>query len=55
MIEFYAPWCGHCKKLTPIYAEVADELAAQGSLGNFVNNDVVKLAKVDATVDPKVA
>lgn len=47
MIEFYAPWCGHCKKLNPIYLEVADELERQGS--------PVKLAKVDATVDSKWA
>lgn len=47
LIEFYAPWCGHCKKLAPIYTEVADELKAQGS--------VVRVAKIDSTEEKKSA
>ncbi|KAK6181655.1 hypothetical protein SNE40_009469 [Patella caerulea] len=47
LIMFYAPWCGHCKKMKPAYVEAATLLKEQ-------NEDGV-LAAVDATIDRQLA
>lgn len=42
LVEFYAPWCGHCKSLAPIYEELAKKVA---------HNTNIVIAKMDSTAN----
>uniref|UniRef100_A0AAY4B307 Protein disulfide-isomerase n=1 Tax=Denticeps clupeoides TaxID=299321 RepID=A0AAY4B307_9TELE len=42
LIEFYAPWCGHCKSLEPKYKELGEKLSGDPN---------VVIAKMDAVAN----
>ncbi|KAB0802017.1 hypothetical protein PPYR_04203 [Photinus pyralis] len=51
LVMFYAPWCGHCKRMKPQFTKAADELKAEGVTARFAIFDCTENPKITEEMD----
>lgn len=55
VVDFWAPWCGPCRQLTPVIDRVADQFAGQVTVGKVNVDENSDLAvKFDVNTIPRI-
>ena len=44
LVDFYADWCGPCKMMAPVVAQLADELEGKAKVGKLNIDDCMDIA-----------
>ena len=45
LVDFYAPWCGPCRKMADIMAQIADEYSGKVNVFKLNTDENIKVAK----------